>query len=225
MKEYKTITRVYSGSLRQAVEDAYKEMLQPDSEFPFIINCRNFIPGILAYDNGTQRYAIFNSIRRQLFSKYGITEYPTACALGSVGETYILSYTRARTPASFFENPNQVSAFLYPEKYGQPLFSRAGRHNNNLLISGTASIVDSETVHVGDIRAQTLQTLQNMTTLKGSPLDDSLKYHIYVKDSRDNEVVRDICYENGISGTIINVDVCRDDLLVEIEAYSKDLNI
>ena len=67
---------------------------------------------------------------------------------------------RRRVPV---ENPRQVSAYRYPPTYGPrvaDLLARgAGRTSAAatiaLFISGTASIVGHETVHQGDVRAQT----------------------------------------------------------------------
>ena len=69
------------------------------------------------------------------------------------------------------ENPRQTSAYHYPPKFGKhsPIFSRAcsgaARQRPSLFISGTASIVGHETIHPGDVRAQTRETMANINAL------------------------------------------------------------
>ena len=97
-------------------------------------------------------------------------------------------------------------------------------HDGNLLISGTASIVGSETVFVGDIEKQTVQTLENVSTLiRESGVTPSLTYFTYVKYEQDVPLVQQILENAMIRSSIRVLDICREDLLVEIEAYSTNL--
>lgn len=214
------------GTFREKVESVYNQLFESDSEYPYLINVRNYIPRILDYEDHMQRYFTFNLVRKHTYFKNGITgNFPTACAVGSTTNDFVVKYIRAKSPASYFSNPNQVNAFEYPSKYGMPLFSRAATHNGNLLVSGTASIVGSDTVHPNNLKLQTRTTLLNLNKLiiKSSLKDPELEYTTYVKNKRDIDEVSDILREVGVESTIINVDICRDDLLVEIEAYSKGL--
>lgn len=72
-------------------------------------------------------------------------------------------------------NPRQVSAYHYPSAYvlRSPTFSRAALVSlapgeETLLVSGTASIVGHETCHVGDVAAQTAETLRNLEAVLAS---------------------------------------------------------
>src|SRR4029450_6281948 len=73
-----------------------------------------------------------------------------------------------RTPPIAIENPRQVSAYRYPSQYGPqaPTFSRGALYLRGthalLTISGTASIVGYETLHVGDVVAQVDESLRNL---------------------------------------------------------------
>ena len=102
------------------------------------------------------------------------------------------------------ENPLQTSAFSYPKSYSSksPKFSRAmamriGDHVTT-WISGTASIVNAETMHIGDVEKQTEQTLTNIERLidaanfeqagwsdAGATMDDLAKIRVYVKHHED----------------------------------------
>ena len=101
-----------------------------------------------------------------------------------------------------------------------------------VYVSGTASIVNQETVFQGDPAAQTNQTLDNIaaliseTNLQNHGLDgfaadltDFAVARVYVKNQKDMSVVRSICEQRLPEVPILYTyaDVCRDDLLVEIE--------
>ena len=121
-------------------------------------------------------------------------------------------------------------------QYGSA-FSRGLRINLNglviLLISGTASIDDrGDTVHVGDFRAQTRRTFQNITGLlasEGATWKDVVRTTCYLRDiERDykafNEERTAFYRVQGLeplpASTGIQAILCRPDLLVEIEAIA-----
>ncbi len=139
------------------------------------------------------------------------------------------------------ENPRQTSAFDYAEHYSPktPKFSRAmalscGNYAT-ILVSGTASITNSETRHVGDAAAQTDETLDNVAALIS---EDNLCHHglpglgasleglglvrVYIKREEDYANVRAACEKRlGELPTIYAMaNVCRPDLLVEIEGFA-----
>jgi 2-iminobutanoate/2-iminopropanoate deaminase len=100
-----------------------------------------------------------------------------------------------------------------------------------LLISGTASINDEgKTVHVGDLRAQTRRTFDNITALlasEGATWHDIVRTTCYLRDiERDykafNEERSAFYQEQKLNplpaSTGIQAILCRPDLLVEIEA-------
>jgi 2-iminobutanoate/2-iminopropanoate deaminase len=116
-------------------------------------------------------------------------------------------------------------------------FSRGMRIDLNgltiLLISGTASIDDEgKTVHVGDLRAQTRRTFDNIAGLlasEGATWHDVVRTTCYLRDiERDylafNEE-RTAFYKRQQldplpASTGIQAILCRPDLLVEIEAIA-----
>jgi len=102
-----------------------------------------------------------------------------------------------------------------------------------LLISGTASIDEfGKTIHVGDFRAQTLRTYENITKLlaaEGATWRDVVRTTCYLRDiERDyvafNEVRTQFFSEQGLNplpaSTGIQAILCRPDLLVEMEAMA-----
>jgi 2-iminobutanoate/2-iminopropanoate deaminase len=102
-----------------------------------------------------------------------------------------------------------------------------------LLISGTASVDESgKSVHVGDFRAQTWRTYQNITKLleaEGATWKDIVRTTCYLRDiERDyeafNEIRTQFFHEQGLdplpASTGIQAILCRPDLLIEMEAMA-----
>ncbi|MCA8203383.1 endoribonuclease L-PSP [Burkholderia sp. AU33545] len=193
------------------------------------------------FNIGRQR--AFDACRRALTGSV-----PAACALGSVvpvaGDTppaapLAIHFIATRTPADPVENPRQVSAYHYPAEYGPraPTFARAAAWPGDdaaplLFVSGTASIVGHRTVHRGDIVAQTRETIANLAAVleqaarqgHGPFALADLNYRVYVRDADDavalaaiERALRDAA-GSGVRPLFVHADVCRDDLLVEIEA-------
>jgi 2-iminobutanoate/2-iminopropanoate deaminase len=122
--------------------------------------------------------------------------------------------------------------------YAKPSsFSRGMRIDLNglviLLISGTASIDEKgETLHVGDFRAQTRRTFQNITALlaaEGATWKDIVRTTCYLRDiDRDyaafNEERTAFFKLQQLdplpASTGIQAKLCRSELLVEIEAIA-----
>ncbi len=99
-----------------------------------------------------------------------------------------------------------------------------------LFISGTASIVGHETYHVGNAAAQTRESLVNIEALLGEANRvaeaarfalGSLAYKVYVRHSSDLPIIQgQLAAALGSTAQIVylKADICRQDLLVEIEA-------
>ncbi len=127
---------------------------------------------------------------------------------------------------------NEAYAYARPSS-----FSRGMRIDLNgltiLLISGTASIDDAgKSVHIGDFRAQTRRTFENITGLlesEGATWKDIVRTSCYLRDiDRDYEAFNEertaFFREQGLdplpASTGIQAKLCRSELLVEIEAIA-----
>jgi len=122
------------------------------------------------------------------------------------------------------ENPHQVSAYNYPKLYGKdsPSFSRAYRVNNSLFISGTASIKGHQTQHAGNLKKQLRETQLRLDSLVEDLTPQILV--AYVRNSEDIEEVEEFInlnYDTAYTNIIIQADICRKDLLVEIELIAQ----
>lgn len=190
-----------------------------------------------------ERYRLFNLGRQRAFvsaRRDAFEGAPAACALGTERGPLTVHFLATRLPVRPVENPRQVSAYRYPPAYGprSPTFSRAVRvhlgSTEALFISGTASIVGHETRHKGDIRRQTAESLANISAVVGAAAaaggarhrSEALDYTIYVRDRRDLPAVREAfaahfgAERSAVDRAIyLRADICRPDLLVEIEAH------
>lgn len=144
-------------------------------------------------------------------------------------------------------NPLQTNAYAYSEKVleGKPIigfqkkstpkFSRAKWVANSsyaqVMVSGTASIHGEETIGINNIEKQTHFTVKNifqliekehLTPLNAACKTASQKFEVlrvYIKNANDIDTVRKVCNEYFTTPNIIFIeaDICRDNLLVEIE--------
>lgn len=103
---------------------------------------------------------------------------------------------------------------------------------SRLIISGTASIIGQQTVGIDDVEEQTRVTIDNINRLANPNhlknicleminVPDQYSYvRVYVKYKEDIARVRQICQKayGNVPTTYVVADICRDDLLVEIEA-------
>ena len=229
-------------ALQRATESAYQEIfdLLDDTAHPHVIRIWNYLPNINAQTGGDERYRHFNSARQMAFRKSGratMGTVPAASALGSpAGSPLSIYFLAARRPPKMIENPRQTSAYHYPPKFGRhsPIFSRAcvwgESGGSRLFVSGTASIVGHETIHRGDVIAQTRETIVNIGALLeqanrivGSSRYslDGLKLKVYLRHPSDlPDVAATLAglLHPAASIVYLQADVCREDLLVEIEA-------
>jgi enamine deaminase RidA (YjgF/YER057c/UK114 family) len=127
---------------------------------------------------------------------------------------------------------NEAYSYARPSSFARGIRFDLG-DKTMLLISGTASIDHAgETVHVGDFRAQLWRTYRNITSLlasEGATWQDIVRTTCYLRDiERDykdfNEIRTAFFTWLGLdplpASTGIQARLCREDLLVEIEAIA-----
>lgn len=224
------------------------------SSFEQVLRTWLYLGDIVGPEGPTQRYKELNRARSDLYDKIDFLAglkppsltsraFPASTGIGADGRDFLAAALALRTDrndvrATPLENPRQVSAFDYAERYSpkSPLFSRAlalsWGENALMFISGTASITRSETRHVGDPAAQTHETLDNIEALVspenlerhglpgfGASLEELAIGRVYVKQPEHEPDVRAACEARlpGVPLIYTCADVCRTDLLVEIE--------
>ncbi len=232
--------------LREASYRAYKDLFEvlAANVCPSLLRVWNYLADINREADGSERYRQFNVGRQQAFIEARRSAFegaPAASALGTRDGPLRVYFLAGRQPPLAIENPRQVSAYRYPATYGprSPSFSRAalvdvGGGRSALFISGTASIVGHASLHVGDVRKQTEESLLNIATLRRVAAEragvgfaaDALIYTVYVRDPANLAVVREVFEREVGTGSAaaheaiyLQADICRADLLVEIEAH------
>jgi chorismate lyase/3-hydroxybenzoate synthase len=230
-----------ADGLRQSVASAYRaliESLETIGRHP--ARFWNFIPDINApMTDGLDRYMVFNAGRHDAYSD-DCGALATASAVGITGSDvsiHCLALEKAGTPV---ENPRQTPAWKYSARYGPlpPRFSRAtivelaGRRT--LLIGGTASVVGEDSRHAGDFDAQVEEIVLNLEALIRSadgssngghaPLRRLVDLRVYVKSAacadRAREMLVSAC-PRARTVTVAVADICRPELLVEVEGVAE----
>jgi enamine deaminase RidA (YjgF/YER057c/UK114 family) len=206
----------------------------------------NFLPSPSEQmGDGLDRYMVFNAGRYDAYAQwYGTPRefshsLATASAVGVMSDDYVLYCLASVAPGIPVENPRQTSAWRYSRRYGPkpPCFARAtiaridGR--DRLLIGGTASIVGEDSLHIGDADAQVQETLCNITALLAaangtttesrSTLERLTSVRIYIRDSTDAAIILSAVEQkcrDKVDVEAAIAEVCRPELLVEIEAVA-----
>lgn len=232
--------------LTRATEASYRALFAVmDRKKHHLLRVWNYIADIHDDGEGLERYRQFNIGRQQAYlashRSPSDESVPAASALGgSEAKNLSLFALSSRSRPLAIENPRQISAYHYPAEYGPrpPTFSRASLVDlagPALFISGTASIVGHQSVHLGDCRAQTRETLGNIQVL----LDEAYRQHgarwalrdlqfkVYLRHREDFSLVRaemERIIGASYNGFFLQADICRRELLIEIEALALPLD-
>lgn len=228
--------------LQAATEEAYRRIfrLLEREGLPHLWRVWNYLAGINRDNDGLERYRQFNIGRQDAFLEFhrGATgNVPAACAIGLAGGPLSIAFMAGDQPALPVENPRQVSAYNYPADYGprSPTFSRAALvylpGQEVLFVSGTASIVGHQTVHPDDVAGQCRESLANVAAVveaagalsRGAVYRlETLAYRVYIRHAEDFALIREIMVAQLGAAEVVylQADICRTDLLVEIEAMA-----
>lgn len=243
---------VYDRSL-DAFRHTKRELAALGFGFERVVRTWLYLGHIVEIENGVPRYQNLNLARTDFFRDHRFLGdgtnrvcYPASTGIGAADRDVMMSCLALATDRSDvirlpLENPRQVAAHDYDQRYGRqsPKFTRAMAIVEpgaaTVFVSGTASIIDSESRHLDDVARQTQETLDNMAALishdnfrrhgqpnLGATLDDFAIIRAYVKRKEDYPIVRDVCRARlGDVPIIYTVaDLCRDELLVEIEGIA-----
>jgi chorismate lyase / 3-hydroxybenzoate synthase len=210
---------------------------------PHLCRAWHYLPAINSPEQAMERYRRFSLGRHEAFIEMGRTieaDAPAASALGSPqgagGTSLVIYFAATRTRGTPLENPRQVSAYRYPQDYGprSPTFARAllaPAAQGIFYVSGTASIVGHESRHPGDVIAQTNETIVNIRALQQEARARGAGAHaaathikVYVRHAGDVDAVRERVEaefpgddSHAVEIVYMEADICRSDLLVEIE--------
>ena len=247
---------VYSHSAG-AFEIMAKHLASTNFPYDRVVRTWLYLGDIVGAEGETQRYKELNRARTDFYKQFRFhaghvppglngSVYPASTGIGMDDRSVVMSCLALTTDRNDvrlmpLENPSQTSAFLYGPHYSpkSPKFARAmavcADDAAVTLVSGTASITDSESRFIGDAGKQTHQTLDNIEVLiskenfrrhdlegLGSGLEGLAQIRAYVKRPEDYEIVRKACEDRvgDCPAIYVIADVCRPELLVEIEGIA-----
>lgn len=208
----------------------------------------NYIEDITITTEGSQNYQEFNDARSLFYSKTKWSNgYPAATGIGtSRGGIMIELYaikgsTAANKP---IDNPLQVAAHNYSQEVLEgkvmkelaerttPKFERARILGNTIYISGTAAIKGERSTDSDDTVSQadtTMQIMNNLISKENIPTPcNGAKYdllRIYVKHEDAIPAVKEYmnAHYPATPKHYLVSDICRPELLIEIEGIAHTL--
>ena len=225
--------------------DLYGRLLRGAAQagFPHLLRMWNYVPRIHDRSSGIERYMSFCKGRSEAFAAHFGDAFPdrlpAASAVGCPGDVLVVHLLASSAPGRHVENPRQVSAYLYPERYGprSPSFARGtvapAAWDGEVFISGTASIVGHESVFPGQPALQAKEAMRNVEAVldaagvpgRGGALGPRLRsLRIYVRVPRQLEAIRTAviaCAGPAVPTAWLQAEICREELLVEIEATAR----
>lgn len=230
-----------TGGLEQAAFDLYRHIFSA-AHGRHLIRIWNYVPAINEPGaTGMENYRLFCRGRSLAFEQHYGTGFkmllPSASAVGSKSDALTVAFAASAADPRHVENPLQMPAYDYPPEHGPrpPSFARAtvasGPGSSTVFISGTAAIRGHVTVAPLNLRLQLDCTLENLQAISAAcGLGPSLAagsgarrhFKVYLRHAADQPLVAAILQERMLTDrdrvSYIQADICRAELLVEIEA-------
>ncbi len=209
-----------------------------------IVRQWNYIEGITKMEGGNQHYQLFNNARSKFYDSVQWRDgYPAATGIGALSggirvDMDIFIPTAQSSRVEPIDNKLQIAAHAYSEgvlfdanaNKSTPKFERAksveyskGAERHKIIyVSGTAAITGEQSLMNEDGAKQTLATLNNIDQLIDSRSDIDI-LRVYVKSSVDYLSIKGVMEQQlpQMPSVLYTVaDVCREELLVEIEGVA-----
>ncbi|MBQ0080519.1 MAG: hypothetical protein KBS95_03090 [Alistipes sp.] len=238
-------SRDTSIQIREQAEDVFRRcyniLLKEELSVDDIYRQWNYIEQITKLNcNAEQHYQMLNDARSRFYSKAEWKGgYPAATGIGCTAGGIVISINAGRGIETIaIDNPLQIAAHAYSndqlknggeEKNTTPKFERARSvffSNETMFISGTAAIRGEKSSLSKDAAIQCRMTIENIEELIKQSKTKSTTFsshpvRVYIKNESNAELIRDICqnmFGNNASFAFIEADICREELLLEIEA-------
>jgi enamine deaminase RidA (YjgF/YER057c/UK114 family) len=212
---------------KQTLDNLAEALAQGGFAFADVMRTWFYLEDLLSW------YGEFNQVRTRAYSaiKFRTGSLPASTGIGArnTAAAALAVGAWAAQPLSAAGRIAEVASPLQcpAPAYGSS-FSRAMEVSSpegcGLYVSGTASISpDGRTLWIEDVRQQVAQTMRVVEAIlhsRGLELSDLTRATAYFKRRADFGAFTEWCAErNGLSLPVVpaNCDVCRDDLLFEIE--------
>ncbi len=212
----------------RAVFEKMEDLLkQADMEFTDIARTWIYLNDLLEW------YDEFNVVRSQFFTERGTFDkmVPASTGIGAgsaAGEAMVCALLAVKPKNESVKvfavpSPLQCPALDYSSSFARAV--EIDQPGSRLLsISGTASIEPGgKTVHIGDTKKQiklTMEVVHAILTSRDMDWEDTSRAIAYFKDIDEAHLLEKYCVENNLPElpvAISHADVCRHDLLFEIE--------
>jgi len=231
----------HTGQFQQRALEHYMKLfaLLDESGYPNLLRVWHYLPQIHLEEDGLERYRRFSVARHDAFVRSGrdiARDAPAASAVGKHGGSVVFVFLAGKRRGTPIENPRQMSAYRYPAQYGPrgPSFARAAcvawGQQEQLYVSGTASIVGHESRHAGDVGSQAEETIRNLCALlnaarvsAGTAQWQRLLFKVYLRPGvAPDPVLQPLRHTFGDRPDVLvlEADICRRELLLEIEAIA-----
>ena len=178
-------------------------------------------------------YNVFNQVRNSFFRECGIItksgqrRMPASTGIGihtgngSVCTMELAAVAGRQSSIEYLDSGgNQKSAFNYGSAFSRGCKTRTPA-GDTVYVSGTASIAaDGRTMHSGDTRSQIEATINNVLAVLEEfdyGEDDIVHAIAYCKTPQVKQMFIDGRYCLSWPIVVVIADICRDDLLFEIE--------
>lgn len=184
-------------------------------------------------------YDEFNAVRTQFFHERGVfgKMVPASTGIGTSNPASgaLVTGLMAIKPKNGSVNIQAVASPLQcPALDYKSSFSRAVEISSpncrKLLVSGTASIEPKgATAHIGDTRKQialTMEVVEAILKSRQMNWSDTTRGIAYFKNDHEVQFLQEYCDENNIPHipmALAHSDICRDDLLFELELDAASL--
>ncbi|MCC8155203.1 MAG: endoribonuclease L-PSP [Tannerellaceae bacterium] len=216
------------------------DRLLKKEEFPInsIIRQWNYIEQITGFLGENQNYQSFNNARSNFYSKtIWDNGYPAATGIGTdLGGVLIdldaALFTSPDAYATKIDNKLQIAAHAYSENVliaahktkTTPKFERAKSmtfgDKRIVYVSGTAAIRGEESLKGVGLDKQLHITMENIAQLIDNAKPVMLRVYLKYKDDYEEAELLMKSYYPDIPVSYMCADVCRDELLIEIEGIA-----
>ncbi len=233
---------VMTQSIEQQSKSIFNSarVIMGEIEAKQIVRQWNYIERITDMEGENQHYQLFNNARSEFYDECSWEGgYPAATGIGMdrggvAVDIDIIIPTGDRCKITPIDNKLQIAAHAYSDQVlidannnkSTPKFERAKSVEVEgcklTYISGTAAIEGEHSLATASAEAQTLGTLHNIDQLIDSRKDITL-LRIYIKNSSDYHTIKRVVeqqIEQPIASAYMLADVCREELLVEIEGIA-----
>ena len=221
--------------VRRMLEHAERMLRENGVSYKDVMRTWFYLSDILGW------YAGFNKVRNEKYGEFAIMPGPgdrelllpastgiegetptgTACAMDLIA---VLGSDGVAPSVRKLSNPSQLDAFRYGSAFARASVVKTGSVDF-IEVSGTAAIDEhGVSLYPGDIRAQincTFDKVADLLKQENAGLKDICSATVFIKQPEFAEIFYEMAAKRGIVNfpcVCIVADVCREELLFEIDA-------